>query len=65
MEENRKVLADAPIPERLEVLRRRADDHEVAFLDGQAEQGVPDRAADLVNLHGRIIPRIMSLDRAC
>src|SRR4029079_12873823 len=45
MEENRKVLADAPIPERLEVLRRRADDHEVAFLDGQAEQGVPDRAA--------------------
>jgi hypothetical protein len=65
MEEYGKILTDAPIALGLEVLRRRTDDDPVMFLDRQAEQSVPDRAADLVNLHGRIIPRIMSLDRAC
>ena len=52
MQEDREVLADAPIALREQLVGRRADDDPVALLDRQAEQGVAYRAADLVDFHG-------------
>ena len=56
MQEHREILADAPVAFALELFGRRADDDPVALLDRQAEQRVTYGAADLIYLHGRIIP---------
>jgi len=56
VEEHREILADALESLRQELVGRCADDDPVALLDRQAEQCVPDGAADLVNLHASIIP---------
>jgi hypothetical protein len=51
MEKHREVLADRPKAGRQELLGRAADHDPVALRDGQAEQCIADRSADLVDFH--------------
>jgi hypothetical protein len=51
MQEHREIASHGPIAEALELLAGAADDHPVALLDGQAEQPVPNSAADQIHLH--------------
>jgi hypothetical protein len=51
MEEDGEVAADGTETQRRQLVRRRADDDPVALADGQTEQFVAERAADLKYLH--------------
>ena len=51
MQKHRKVPADFPIFQAQQLLSGAADDDPIAFLDGQAEQGVPNGSANQIHLH--------------
>ena len=53
VQEDGKILADGPVAEREQFVRRRADDDEIALHGGPAEQPVTHRAADEVDVHAR------------
>lgn len=61
MEIDRKRAADAPIAEGLEFPGGGADNDPVPFANGPTEQSIPHRAANQVNLHGRILAATRSL----
>ncbi len=51
VQKHRKVPPDLAISEPQQLLSRAAHDHPIALLYRQAEQGVPNRAADQIHLH--------------
>ena len=51
VQEHREVASHFPVAEPQQFLARGADHHPVPFLDGQPEQGIPNRAADQIHLH--------------
>ena len=62
MQKHGEILADAAEALGGKLLGRGADDHPVALLDRQAEQGIAYRPADLVHFHDRIIPSVSSAE---
>ena len=57
MQEHREFAADALVALAHELLGSCADHHPVALADRQAEQPVPNRAANQVDLHGAHVNR--------
>jgi len=51
VQKHRKVAADLAIFQTHQLLARAADHHPIAFPDGHAEQGVPNRSANQIHLH--------------
>jgi hypothetical protein len=51
MQKHREVAPDLSIVEPQHFLARAADHDPIAFLDGQSQQAVPNRAANQIHLH--------------
>jgi predicted aminopeptidase len=55
MQEDRELASHRKVPESLEILRARADDHPVTLARGNPEELIPNCAADQVDLHARML----------
>ena len=51
MQKHRKVAPDFAVIPAQQLLARPTDDDPVSFLDGQSQQGVPNRSANQIHLH--------------
>jgi hypothetical protein len=56
MQKYGEIATDLAVAQREHLVRRRSNDDVICLDHGQAEQAVAYGAADLIDLHGSIIP---------